>query len=321
MPALLDLPRELRDKILSLVIDNPAPAPVDALAKSDRTELHDVKYNGWYGGDGVKYSVLESRTDIQPILLVNHQLHAESLAALDLLPTKYCYSLDIMIVDECELWPTWLLVPALTTRVDKVYAAFRSSGISKGHHIGFSGGCGGPPMITWCFYSILERFLRVGAKGLQEKEHDELVSIKLLEVDVRTPDVAPDMLAPKDIYRVDKLHRLRKESGIDYLMHPEFIVNFIASEIKTLLVMGYHTAAFGGIVFERIGTIRLMLDGEVREEWDLAKLFSSIRFNDSFGHIQPRERRPEMFKKWKARAYKTRIELGLPVIPLEEGID
>ena len=149
-----------------------------------------------------------------------------------------------MLVDERGLWPTWLSVPALTTRVDKVYAAFRIIGTGKGQRSGFADGCGGPPMITWCFYSILERFFRVGAKGLHMEEHDELVSFKSLKMDVRTPDVAPDMLASKDIYCIHMLNTPRRESGIDYLMYPEGILDFIRSDIDMLLRTGYHTAAF-----------------------------------------------------------------------------
>jgi hypothetical protein len=225
--------------------------------------------------------------------------------------------LDVMIVDERELWPTWLSVPALTTRVDKVHAAFRLVGINQGQRSAFQIGCGGPPMITWCFYSILERFLRVGAKGPQSKKHDELVSIKLLEIDVRTSDVAPEMLAPKDTCGPDKLRRLRKESGIDYLMHPGYLVNFICGDIERLLQMCCHTAEFGGILFERIGTIKLMLDGEIHQEWELAKLLASVRFSDSFGNV-PRESRVEVFEEWKTGTYKKRIHFGLPVIPFEE---
>ena len=83
------------------------------------------------------------------------------------------------------------------------------------------------------------------------KEHDELVNLKTFEMDVRTPDVAPDMLAPKDIYRLHMLDTLRREIGIDYLMHPERI-DFIRSDIDMLLRMSYHTAAFGGVLFKRI---------------------------------------------------------------------
>lgn len=317
MLALLDLPRELRDKILSFVLETPAAPPSDTIDNANRKELHDVKYNGWNGGLGVKYVLPENRTEAFPTLLVNRQLRSETLAALDILPTKHSYDLDIMIVDESELWPTWLCVPALSTRVDKVHATFRTFGTGKKKHSDFQIGCGSPPNIVWCLYSLLERFLRVGPKGTQAKEHDEFVSIKLLELDVRTPNVPPEMIAPKDVVRIDLLEDLRKKTGIDYVMHSDYIANFIRSEINSLLYMGYHTAQFGGILFERVGTVRLVLDGEVLDEWDLAKLLGTVCFHDSFENF-PRERRPDIFKKWKASAYKTRVQLGLPVVPFEE---
>jgi hypothetical protein len=52
-------------------------------------------------------------------------------------------------------------------------------------------------------------------------------------------------------------------------------------------------------------------------EWDLAKCLADLKFNDSFGNY-PREQRPEVFRKWRLKAHKTRIELGLPVMPLKE---
>ena len=60
-----------------------------------------------------------------------------------------------------------------------------------------------------------------------------------------------------------------------------------------------------------------MMDGELCEEWNLAKLLAPVRFSDSFGRAL-REQRPEVFKRWKAKAHKTRIQLGLHVVPLEE---
>lgn len=64
-----------------------------------------------------------------------------------------------------------------------------------------------------------------------------------------------------------------------------------------------------------------MLDGELRQEWDLGKLLVSVPLSDSFGEV-PREQRQKVFEEWKARAYKMRIELELPVVlpvvPLEK---
>jgi hypothetical protein len=62
------------------------------------------------------------------------------------------------------------------------------------------------------------------------------------------------------------------------------------------------------------------MDGELHEEWDLAQCLADVKFNDSFGRC-PRETRREVFSRWKLQAYQTRIELGLPVMPLKGGKD
>jgi hypothetical protein len=45
MPTLLELPRELRDKILSLVLSQHEEAPQDVLDPSGRAEFDDIKCN------------------------------------------------------------------------------------------------------------------------------------------------------------------------------------------------------------------------------------------------------------------------------------
>ena len=77
-------------------------APQDASNGDDRTELADLKYKGWFGGKNVRYAKRLNRTDAIPTLLVNHQLHAETMVAIKHLSTRHCYVLDVMIVEETE---------------------------------------------------------------------------------------------------------------------------------------------------------------------------------------------------------------------------
>jgi hypothetical protein len=117
-----------------------------------------------------------------PTLLVNRQLHSETLAALKLLPTKHSYVLDIMFVNEHCLCLTWLLVPEVTTRVDRVYATLRT--VTTGENgRAFMGGDGSPPRIVWHFYALLEFFLKVGPVGPQKERIDDGdFSIKTLDL-------------------------------------------------------------------------------------------------------------------------------------------
>lgn len=51
-----------------------------------------------------------------------------------------------------------------------------------------------------------------------------------------------------------------------------------------------------GILYEILGAIRIILDGQIRREWDLATKMKELKFCDSFGKY-PRDQRPKVFKK------------------------
>ena len=115
------------------------------------------------------------RVSLIPTLLVNHQLRDETLAAINIIPTKHSYELDLMIVNEETLWPTWLVVPEYTTRVDAVHATVRIVGTkpASSRQSGFQFDGENPPVIVWCFLSVLERFLCKGPVGEQPPEDSE----------------------------------------------------------------------------------------------------------------------------------------------------
>lgn len=144
------------------------------------------------------YEKQHNKTTELPTLLVNHQLHIETLEVLSLLPTKHCYALDLILLNEEHVCPTWLSVPEVTTKVDKLYAAVRTMTTGENRD-GFEQGCGGPQQIVWCFYGILERFLRVGPVGLKTKsapETPDCFGIKMLELDFITPaELTPQLRA------------------------------------------------------------------------------------------------------------------------------
>lgn len=312
MLSFLDLPRELRDKILGLVIAtpmSPPPSPADA---GDRTEVDVPGMRSSAGGKSVKYPRRFNRVDSIPTLLVNHQLHNDTLNAIDRLPTKHSYEVDVMLVDEGELWPTWLSVPAISSHADKIAATFRIFGVNRRRRGGFQLGNGGPPAITWAFYNALQRLLLFGPIGFKMNVKYMDFSIKRLELNVLTPE---GPVLPKD----SKRHESRpvEDATANHVMHPEYLAEYITRDIRRLLGMSYHFASYGGILYERIGEIVIMVDGEMYREWDLAKHLFELKFNDSFGE-QPREKRLATFQKWKMDAYKSRVRFGLPVIEGEE---
>lgn len=133
MTVLLTIPRETRDAIIELVLFSGRPAPVDYnyVSIPARTTSEDIDYQSSLGSRGVMYESETMTPAATPLLLANRQLHAETKGVLERMPGGgHKYSLDLMFVQERELWPTWTSLPTLdvTIRVmgghDKVGAGY-----------------------------------------------------------------------------------------------------------------------------------------------------------------------------------------------------
>ena len=102
---LLSLPRELRDIILELVISAHAEPP-------SRPTLDDAARKASVATNCLQLPISQQYS-AYGLLLTNRQLHQETKTRLRQLPTAY--SLDVMMVNRKELWPTWTCCPARST--------------------------------------------------------------------------------------------------------------------------------------------------------------------------------------------------------------
>jgi len=100
-------------------------------------------------------------------------------------------------------------------------------------------------------------------------------------------------------------------------MNPTFLARYIRQEILSLLGMCGDHAMFGAIIYERVGVIKFLLDGQVTEEIDVATWFPKVKFWDSFSQL-PRRDRKARFEEWKKDVPRRRILAGLPVVDYEE---
>ncbi|MCJ1295920.1 hypothetical protein MMC34_007485 [Xylographa carneopallida] len=325
MPSLLDLPVELRFQIIELVLCHSRAPPLDpATTSQNRVTLDDLDSTSWsYGPQHNMYEPDGVTTSSLSLLLTNHQLWAETQSALQRLPARFSYYLDAMLVNERELWPTWLSVPALRTRLDNVAVTVRICG-TKDHpgRSEFVHGDGSPPQIVWCFYSLMERFLTYGPVGERKLgSQDRGITVNLMTLNiVSPPDSEPTMNEPVPSYADWYQSRLRdvdNKTSPTSIIRAEWLAKFLRSYLGHLLAMSYHTARYGMILYERIGIIRLCADGVLTHEYDLCTLLADIRHNDAsttFGDIWPRENRVPFFWAWKKKALRKRKEAGLPVI-------
>ncbi|OJJ43902.1 hypothetical protein ASPZODRAFT_19202 [Penicilliopsis zonata CBS 506.65] len=339
--SLLGLPREIRDEILTLAISHQRPMPGSPYLNGEsrnRRKLEDINYKSWcFGPSNVKYDKREIKNNLfgtlHSLLLVNHQIAAETRAVLT--RSRKEYTLDLRVVNEKEVWPTWTMIPAPYRHLDKVTATVRlfDSGNSQQTRAidrYFHTGDRTPPKITWCFYTVLERFLRCGplAPSLpfisrflaRPIGFDQGFTIKTLVLDFLSPPPPPPK-NPKETVKdgASDLATSNEQESVDsmVLYKADWLANFVQMYMNALLMMSYHTAAYGGILYERIGNIELRVDGELLKAVPLDKTLAELWYNDpleTFGEVWPSEYRIPVFRAWKKKALLMRKAANLPVI-------
>jgi hypothetical protein len=268
---------------------------------------------------------------------VSRQLSAETRDNIERLSARP-HTIDVMLVDEKALWPTWTSFPAPIHHIKELTATFRVFGTNaENRRRSFSPGCGGPPQLTWCFYYLLEWIVKHGPLSEYPPKDidpgynasvDKGFTIDVLTLDFLTPtETETQRLAPEELEfwlwaagpPVYSLHGdgqagLTREEIEKALIRPEMLASFVGNHLSTLLYMNYHTAEFGGILYERVGTIRTCVDGELKRTLDLSFYLDLLDFtenpHDTMGHMSDREKRLPAFREWKERALEMRKAAG-----------
>ncbi|KUL85782.1 hypothetical protein ZTR_07396 [Talaromyces verruculosus] len=340
MSLLLKIPLELRELIIEHVLYTPVNPPA-APTESDLVQYNDLRYKAWAGGSAETYYTQQNMTSSSnclPLLLTNHQISMETRAMLQ--RRKVDYILDISVKDDLILILTWLSVPSLTTHISTLYANVRLFGhIIEQHIICDQVGDGGRYGFHWSFYGALERFLRYGPVGgkrrkdegkpsrdpwnIQEFENrGMLIDTLILDFQSAELDLA---FPPEHVTYVNWLNRHCRSEKFDqseipgilslYTTRPEWLCRYMEGWIRYLLQMSYITSAYGKPLYEQIGTIRMLVDGQLQCEFDLAAWLDGLRFtnpSDTMGHLPTDERVPG-FWKWKRETMLRREAQGFPV--------
>ncbi|KAL4780107.1 hypothetical protein BJX76DRAFT_61102 [Aspergillus varians] len=287
MPSFLDLPAELHGLIIAEVLFGVCPPPAEP-ARTNRTIFQDLNFKAW----GRRRIYQEQRSTHSPsngfaLLLTSRLISAETQAILQR-PGSIQYHLDISMLNEVELFATWLGVPQITTRVSTVYASVRLFG----HIISYAAarsqsGDGGHLGFHWSFYALLERLLAYGPvdeKVGREKPNswtnptytDREVTIDTVVLDFSSAErelsFPPSEVDYQWWWRQHCAMIRPSADGVDlpeYKGRPDWVARRLTDELRGLLALTNHTASYGAILYERIGTIRVLVDGEVYRELDL----------------------------------------------------
>lgn len=336
MASFLSLPTEIRAMILEYAVNSPQTPPKDPwTGKEHRKRCWDVEYESW--GFGPKHTLYPPTPRLLPSTsyqLINRQLHHETNDLLRRM-ARPRYDLDVMVIHEWDFWPTWTNVPIWRTHADEVNVTFRLFGhCALPAWLRSITGDGGSPGMEWCFYALLERFLALGPINQLPTDPDNPATQRKLKrrffthtltlnvessADDRYPFPPPEVTY-SDYCQYIRASRSRRKASVNfstYAVRPEWFARNLCNEIAYASGMYYHTLYLGGILYEHIGVIRVLVEGKMFEEFDLAKKLAPMKWECPIATMSRAERR-EYFWRWKRDVQRTRAQLGFPVIVTED---
>jgi len=267
------------------------------------------------------------------LLLTNHQLHAETLDTVRraFAETTPSYTTDIVYLKDQTLWPTWLSVPLRASHVDTVHAQFRIFDCPDDLRLKepprgmFSGGCGGPPPISWPFYHLLVGSIVSGSHGpcglpftmkrlvldFPPATEDDLLPLGRV-VETRwshSPDEiweeVFDYFSLDDAFNAQCLDNPRLEPAAR-------LIRFVHNMLEFLARLTSDGFFYGRYLHENIGIIELRLDGEVYKTLDLGYHLANVRRWGSDSESFSRRQWYGNFLPWESGVKARRRELGMP---------
>lgn len=190
--------------------------------------------------------------------------------------------------------------------------------------------------MEWCFYALLERFLIRGPinqlpnttpdNSTTERKSERRFFMHILNLNIESAaddkhPLPPPEITEKDYTEYCSIHRSRRirtpYSDLSaYAVRPEWFARSLCNELLYVLRMSYHTLYLGDILYEHIGVIRVLVDGRVYEEFNLAERLAPMKWDCPIAALSRAQRR-EFFLRWKRNAQRTRQKMGFPVIMME----
>lgn len=299
----LRLVPELRDHIYELVLTSSISPPKSPLTSGDRTKLASL---GFESLGGEKTTFFQKRPVPRPgsaLLRTCHQIRSEVKALAQRMNSRrprkeeaVKYILDIMVVEERYLYPTWLNLSTsnLSTEaqlIDEVWVNMRIVGEfdSSKSSSGWRDANAWPPSIIWGLFNILARFFKYGPSFQLESRSDDIGQagqvLRGKEV-LRMEDLVLNVVTPIEAEMegrsyVDPQKRLtiprrdllmHRDLGLEGVMRPETMVEELKFYTALLFSRssdaGKYAKSYG--VYRKLGRIRLCLDEKEIHAWSVS---------------------------------------------------
>ena len=349
MASLMSIPQELRDRIIDFVLLDERSPPLDPASTKPscwrrvKSETTEIRKSWHYGHENVLNEATPVIPNASALMLASRRLHEQTTDAIArLYPNGVKYTLDIMLVNERELWPTWTHVPAFRKHLAGVDVTIRPFGVDTSQERSmFAIGDGSPREIVWCFYSLLQHFLYYGVASpwtsWKQQRPLNRVNHTIKHITLNVVAGESEDLLPEDTKEQQQAwwasHRNRHHNppspserqvsvNEPLRLHPRWLATFIAGELRGLTYLSYHTAEYGRIIHEQIGSINVLSQSEEVSAINPGDVLASrtegphlglLWYNaGTFGRLGG-DCRLLSFWNWKYATVKKRRRLGLPV--------
>ncbi|KAI4187068.1 MAG: hypothetical protein L6R41_003052 [Letrouitia leprolyta] len=282
----LQLSRELRNSIYELLLLSKRERPL-SLEHGNLRRYSDSADKIWFRGRD-QYLAENLINPIVPLQLTCGQIHDEGQDAIIRIQRSGCltFELDIIMLHETELYPTWLSIPVVTDTIPKLKVGFRFFAERKGHTGGWRSRGGAPPNIIGSLFTLLKRFLLRGPNFFSPIKRKRMIKVDELSINLQTPST---WLNNEWCELTGSMYRLDSKTPTP----PQRVMGGMTYHLGLLLKGSKYPVNHAQLLFQRIKRITFTLDGEEQESWDMTMLerdfpifFNDISFTPSTGPLQ-----------------------------------
>ncbi|KAF2489144.1 hypothetical protein BU16DRAFT_586294 [Lophium mytilinum] len=271
MAAFLELPRELRDMIYYAALTNELPRPSVSDDRLQMWKVHEVTTHSEQPGEvGNSYTLDGVPDTCSTFLRCNHQMREEMGHVITRAKSRreMPLKLDCLVEDERNIYVTWLSFPLVRTHVERP-RFWKPTTYTHLHHlqvdVRLTGNrkrkwaspwiIGKPPgRIAWGICAALKRIIEYGPDFSSDKKSSRTFMVDELVLNVVTPSEVP-----RDGFLPEDMDASQIEDG---LVHPKAVLRELNAVWNYIWAPRHEVAAAHWLLIERIGRVRVCMDGE-----------------------------------------------------------
>lgn len=281
----------------------------------------------------VFYRTATCRNPALSLLMVSRQIHDETKKIQGKGVDPASWEADVTFVKNVGLWTTWLSATRFLTNVDTVHARFRSFNAPETLEPAFfrevwRGGCGGPPEGVWGFYDLLVGFLEGNIGPFSQRREtngpDENgrgidtggVTVRRLVLDCLSS--TEENILPLNFTKRGRAYVL-SDRGLDPALPEQkraalALARFFAWFLRILLLPGLYDVDTSKTLYERVGEISILVDGEPYRDCDLSETIAGLSWGRGERWDADKLSLADSALQWRRKAIDKRRQAGFRVV-------